>query len=161
MCLAILAGAILLLWPSYRKDPDPVQTQEPGASIQTQTEEAVPDKQARELEVRLRDLLSQIDGAGQVDCVLTYDTSARRQYLADTETDGAGGETRRETVLTQAADGSQTPVVVLETYPQYRGAVIVCDGGDDPVVRLQITQAVSALTGLGTDRITIAKRTTN
>ena len=37
------------------------------------------------------------------------------------------------------------------------GAVVVCDGGDDAAVRLAVTQAVSAYTGLGSDRITVMK----
>ena len=157
--LAILLGAILLLWPSRRAETGAEQTSE--ASAPDAAAQASKSYQVRDLEDRLRDLLSQIDGAGQVDCVLSYATGTRRQYLADTQTDASGGELRRETVLVETADGAQAPVVVLETWPQYQGAVIVCDGGDDPVVRLQITQAVSALTGLGADRITIAKRTTN
>ena len=162
MGLAILLGAILLLWPSRRVEDGEEQTSEASAPDAAEAAaQASKSDQVRDLEDRLRDLLSQIDGAGRVDCVLSYATGARRQYLADTQTDASGGELRRETVLVETADGAQAPVVVLETWPQYRGAVIVCDGGDDPVVRLQITQAVSALTGLGADRITIAKRTTN
>ena len=160
VCLAIGLGAILLLWPKSRTEVL-AQTQEIAEPEQTLSQTEDSDSQARDLETRMREVLSQIDGAGQVDCILTYDTGPLRQYLADTELGSEGGEVRRQTVLTETSDGAQTPVVVLETYPQYRGAVIVCDGGDDPVVRLQITRAVSALTGLGADRITIAKRTTN
>ena len=46
-------------------------------------------------------------------------------------------------------------VVRTQYYPSFRGALVVCPGGDDPQVQLAITQAVSALTGLGSDRITI------
>ena len=48
-------------------------------------------------------------------------------------------------------------VVTQERYPQYRGALVVCDGGGSDSVRLQIINAVSALTGLGTDRIAVVK----
>ena len=37
------------------------------------------------------------------------------------------------------------------------GAVVVCAGGDDAKVRLAVTRAVSAYTGLGSDRITVLK----
>ena len=41
--------------------------------------------------------------------------------------------------------------------PQFRGALVVCAGGDDPGVRLQVIRAVSALTGLGSDCITVCQ----
>ena len=53
--------------------------------------------------------------------------------------------------------GSQETVTVQELSPGYQGALLVCEGGDDPRVRLALTQAVSALTGLGADKISISK----
>ena len=47
----------------------------------------------------------------------------------------------------------------LRRYPVFQGALVVCEGADQAQVRLAMTQAVSALTGLGTDRITICKGT--
>lgn len=37
------------------------------------------------------------------------------------------------------------------------GAVVVCAGADDPAVRLDVTHAVSAYTGLGSNKITVMK----
>ena len=42
-------------------------------------------------------------------------------------------------------------------YPTYRGALVVCQGGDRADVKLAVTEAVSALTGLSSDRVTVAK----
>ena len=58
------------------------------------------------------------------------------------------------TVLCDGEDGEEV-VLLTQYYPSFRGALVVCPGGDDPQVQLAITQAVSALTGLGSDRITI------
>ena len=41
--------------------------------------------------------------------------------------------------------------------PLYRGALIVCEGGGNDAVRLQVIEAVAALTGLGSDRIAVVK----
>ena len=35
---------------------------------------------------------------------------------------------------------------------------MVCDGGGNDAVRLQVVSAVSSLTGLGADRVTVVKR---
>ena len=40
---------------------------------------------------------------------------------------------------------------------RWLGALVVCEGGDGAPVRLHLTQAVSALTGLGADQIAIVK----
>ena len=48
-------------------------------------------------------------------------------------------------------------VVTRQQYPTYRGALVVCQGGDQADVRLAVTEAVAALTGLSSDRVTVAK----
>ena len=61
------------------------------------------------------------------------------------------------TVVISRGSGSEETVALQEIAPQYQGALVVCPGGGDPAVRLQLSEAVSALTGLGADRITICK----
>ena len=41
--------------------------------------------------------------------------------------------------------------------PVIRGIAVVCEGADDVTVNTQITQAVSVLTGVSTNRISISK----
>jgi len=48
-------------------------------------------------------------------------------------------------------------VVIQKTYPEFLGAAIVCDGAEMSRVRTSITQTVSSLTGLSSDKITIIK----
>ena len=52
---------------------------------------------------------------------------------------------------------AEEPVVTRTVYPTYRGALVVCQGGDQADVKLAVTEAVAALTGLSADRITVAK----
>ena len=61
-----------------------------------------------------------------------------------------------ETVLLDLND-QEAPIVTRILYPTYRGALVVCQGGDRADVRLAVTEAVSVLTGLSSDRITVAK----
>ena len=53
--------------------------------------------------------------------------------------------------------GYQEVVVTNQVYPVYQGAVVVCQGAENSAVRLAVTEAVSALTGLSSDRISIVK----
>lgn len=59
-----------------------------------------------------------------------------------------------------AFEGAGRLKLVLTVEPgteRWAGAVIVCEGGGNAAVRLQLTQAVSALTGLSADRIAVVK----
>ena len=60
-----------------------------------------------------------------------------------------------ETVVLSGSDGGV--VVTQEVWPRYRGALVVCEGGGDPAVQLSVVQAVGALTGLGSDKISVVK----
>ena len=58
----------------------------------------------------------------------------------------------------EEAQGPPEGVVPLYTLtPQFQGALVVCPGGGDPAVQLRLLEAVSALTGLGSDRISICE----
>ncbi len=83
----------------------------------------------------------------------------RREARAETPRDETAVQSEIEAVLA-AFDGVGRLRMVLTVEPgteRWAGAVIVCEGGDSAAVRLQLTQAVSALTGLSADRITVVK----
>ena len=101
--------------------------------------------------------LSQIRGAGEVTVVLTLAGGPRQVLAQDVDQAAERGQERRETVVVSRGSGGQEAVAVQEVSPEYQGALLVCPGGGDPTVRLQLTQAVAALTGLGADKISISE----
>ena len=129
--LILLIGAGLLLWPGGS-----------GHTAQTGQSEAPPAYTAAEtLRKDLEEILGQIQGVGTVRVLLTVDTDGERQLAQNTELRYSGSATAPE-------DYSRTT---------YRGALVVCQGGDRADVKLAVTEAVSALTGLSSDRVTVAK----
>ena len=100
---------------------------------------------------------------GEVQVLLTVESDGERQLAQDSELSYSGSTAAPEdysrssqTVLVD--DGSaEAPVVTRTVYPTYRGALVVCQGGDRADVKLAVTEAVAALTGLSADRITVAK----
>lgn len=151
--LVALIGAVLLLWPSGNSN-----TGRSGSSAA----ETVLAAEAGDLQEQMEDILGTISGVGQVRVLLTLDSDGERQLAQDTELTYSGSvespedySRRSETVLT---DGEGDGTVVTRTlYPTYRGALVVCQGGDRADVRLAVTEAVASLTGLSADRITVAK----
>lgn len=127
-----------------------------------QTEPEISDTRAEEpddVEARLEELLGQIDGAGQVRVMLTLREGTRYTYQTDDQlqTEQDRQEQERRTVLVSGTDGAETPVIAATTCPVYQGAVVVCEGADSAFVKLSIVNAVSDLTGLGSDKISVIK----
>ena len=89
--------------------------------------------------------------------VLTVANSPLQVLAEDVDRDADDSRKKTQTVVLSKGGGSQETVTVQEVYPRYQGALLVCAGGDDPEVRLQLTQAMSALTGLGADKISISR----
>jgi len=112
-----------------------------------------------ELEARMEKILSRIEGTGNLSLLLTVKGESENIYAANTEyrEDGEEREESLEVVTISTGSGVQKPVIISRNFPPFQGALVVCDGGDDPAVKLLITKAVAALTGLGTDRITVCR----
>ncbi len=109
-------------------------------------------------EARIAKALSRIAGAGQVTVILTLDTGLHREYARNTEDSRqvtGGGESRSQ-AKSEVARSQEEALTVQYAYPRYRGALVIVQG-DGSTLKLEITQAVSALTGLGTDRITVIR----
>lgn len=143
--LVILAGLILLMLPMGEEE-EPVQ----------ETPTATTQFDLAALENRLEEALSRIDGAGEVTVVLTIQNGPRQVLAQDVDRRTGEGE-NTETVILSRGSSAQETVAVQELYPSYQGALLICEGGDDPDVRLKLTEATSALTGLGADKISISK----
>ena len=124
-----------------------------------------------ELETRLTQILSRIEGVGEVQVMVTVSRSSELILQSDTsreestirETDSQGGsrdntELREEgqTVLT-GGSGTSQPYVVGEIMPQVEGVVVACEGGDRPTVQAEISAAVQALFDLAPHKIKVCK----
>lgn len=148
--LVVAAGAALLLLPPLWED---------GGARESRETAAEAPARAEELEARLAHALSRIDGAGEVEVVLTL-KSGPQQVLAqdvDTTVDDRGTQSALTSVVISHGGGEEEAVVIQQLSPQYQGALVVCSGGDDPQVRLRLVEAVAALTGLGADQISVCK----
>jgi len=139
VCIVVLAGILLMMLPtgSTRK--------------KTETYENV-QEDAPSMELRLTNILGQIRGAGKVSVMLTESAGEETVFQADQSSSG-----QKDTVTVTDENRSENGLVVQILPPRYQGALVVCQGADNPQVRLAIAEAVASLTGLGMDKITIVK----
>lgn len=138
--LVVAVGIVLMLLPSAK-----------GGQSQEETVQEVTRQTESDLAEELEQILSRIDGAGEVKVLLSVAAGEETVYQQDENTD-ASGSVRKETVI--AANSALTKQINPE---RYQGAIIVCQGADRAQVRLSIIEAVAKVTGLGTDRITVLK----
>lgn len=117
------------------------------------------------LEQRLSEILSKINGVGEVKVLLTYAQTKEinpvynedEQLSTTEETDTSGGKriisssnNKKEVVYS-----NNNIVVQSVSNPQIQGAVIIAKGAGDIAVKTDIIQAVSAATGLSTSKIQV------
>ena len=122
-----------------------------------------PEAQLVALQLQLEEILSRMAGVGEVQVLLTLESDGERQLAQDSRLEYRGQTAApedysrvSETVLVDVGSDEET-VVTRRDYPTYRGALVVCQGGDRPDVQLAVTRAVSVLTGLSSERIAVAR----
>ena len=142
-------GAALLLWPGSTRAGETEEKTSGQSGIQT-----VP---VRETEAAMEAILSEISGVGRVDVMLTLHSGSELVLAEDAALRYSGDAQAPDSYerSTDTVTASGGVVVRQEIYPQYRGALVVCDGGNNDRVRLAVVNAISALTGLGTDKIAV------
>jgi stage III sporulation protein AG len=130
-------GVLLMLLPTGNRTE--VQPQQTVAA------------QTPEMEERLARILSEIEGAGRVSVLLTQASGAETVYQTDENGD------HRDTVIVSDAQRNDAGLIRRINPPVYQGAIVICQGGNRPAVRLAIVDAVSKVTGLGADQISVLK----
>ncbi len=157
--LVLLAGIILLILPS---------TGGSGESESDAAEDVLRmDFSLSEIERRLQDILADISGAGDVRVMLSVQNSGERILASDSQTsqstsggDEDGEKDREEnqtSVVISKGSGIDDVVTLQYVYPEFTGAVIVAEGADSASVRLDLTEAVQAVTGLDSSQIKVVK----
>ena len=139
--ILLFLGILLLLLPTGKN----------GSTAETaekQTGDIVPPGfSVLEEQERLRQTLESISGVGKSRVLLSLRGTERRELAFS---DG-------EAIIVSMGSGRQQAVESGYIYPEYLGAVVVCQGADNARVRLHVYDAVSAFTGLGADSIQVLK----
>lgn len=126
-------------------------------------------------EGKLKEALSQIEGAGEVEVLITLKESETRILEKDIpedtsetiETDAEGGnrtisEKRMEetTIYTINEEGQNVPYVSKIIQPVVEGVVVIAQGGDSAIVKQNIIETIQVLFGVDTNKIRVVKMKT-
>ncbi len=143
--LVLLAGIVLMVMPSGKK-------RETGSVSQKSIQQST-----QSVEEQLSAILSKVKGAGDVKVMLTTRAGEEIIYQTDTNlsTDDSSAAENTDTVIVTDSDRAQSGLVRQVHSPIYQGAIVLCHGAKNPQVRLAIIDAVSKVTGLGADKISV------
>ena len=139
-----LAGLLLLAVSSWLPADSSTQSSAPAAMTDRTADYAA------ELETRLTALISRVEGAGKTAVMVTLESGSESIYATDTDNDGSS------THVLLGSGGGDGLVETVET-PRVLGVAVVCEGGGSAAVQSRVTALVQALTGIGTNHITVAK----
>ena len=139
-----LAGLLLLAVSSWLPADSSTQSATPAAMTDSTADYAA------ELETRLTALISRVEGAGKTAVMVTLESGSESIYATDTDSDGSS------THVLLGSGGADGLVETVET-PRVLGVAVVCEGGGSAAVQSRVTALVQALTGIGTNHITVAK----
>lgn len=120
-----------------------------------------------QLEKRLEKMVGQVQGAGKTSVMITLETSGETLYAQDesADTQTQTGENGVESYHSQREsqykiiDGQNgdEPIITAQLLPEIKGVAVLCEGGDDIEVVSRVTELVSVVLGLGTNRICVTK----
>lgn len=126
----------------------------------------------QQLEARLKELLSHVEGVGEVEVMIVLKSSEEKVWRVDKntsysttqETDSNGGsrdirnQEITESTILPGQDGKDGALLEKELKPQIGGVVVSAAGGGSPAVQAEISAAVEALFDVPSHKIKVLKR---
>ncbi len=148
-----------------------------SAKTRETVQTAVPTQTTAEgtdLEGRLEAILSQVENAGQVRVMVTYETGpeivpalsvSTQENASSGGADGSSTTTQSKTenqepVVVQGESGSE-PLVLVEKEPVVLGVLVVAEGASNIDVRIKLMDAVKTALQISADRIEVLPMSTS
>lgn len=152
LSLGVVCAIALIVIPSFtddKKELDKKVDEKNKAQVNQESEQA----SQVSLEQKLKKILTQIDGAGELDVMITFEASEAIEPAFNSnstmekteEKDTKGGErtiTTSSENKTMITSNSNEPIVIKTTEPKIKGVIVVASGASDPKVKETLYSAV-------------------
>lgn len=156
-------GAVVLLLGGLFTDGKDAETEKISSSI---SGVSAAEEYEQALEVRLEQLLSHVEGVGEVSVMVTLESTERAVYAQTvqkssdmTQTQQNGGSERSsytaEYVLIENDGGDEQALTETTLQPTIKGVAVVCTGAQELYVVSRITELVSTVLGVPSNRICV------
>lgn len=141
----MLAGILLLLFGGNSTSKG---TNDAGMAPKIDDDEILSYQTMLEEKIEL--LVSQVKGAGTVNCAVTLSGGFEYVYAQDI-TDKSGQIS--STYILVGSGSSESAVYLRVKTPDIAGIGVVCDGGSNASIQREIVELLSAAFGIGSNRI--------
>lgn len=130
-----------------------------GSSGKGRSIASVESADSDSLNKELEDILSQVEGAGQVKVLINYKQSGEKILAYDMESNINENEGSKENNSKSEVvyDGNKMPVILKEYMPKVEGVIIVAQGGNIENVKKQLIAGTVALLGIDEHKIEVLK----
>lgn len=142
-----IAGMLMILFFGGNENEEPKETivTEPASNVWTDY--------SSDTERRLEELLSAIDGVGDVKVMISF--SSTEEYIYAQAEKINGEKTENEYVTVRNGNSEEALLRQVNT-PDITGVAVVCGGGKSDRVREEIYRTVTAVLGIPAGRIYVA-----
>lgn len=120
------------------------------------------------LENDIKDMVFYITGSKKISVIVTLDSGIKYSYADErlevsgekTEGDEKSRETefKTEYITVKTEQGGEKAILLRTEMPQIRGVAVVCEGGDDDILREKIENTVTAALNITSKRVYICGR---
>ncbi len=124
------------------------------------------------LEQNLENIISSIEGAGKSKVLVTFENSTETVYATEEKKNKEASEDKAEGEVTRKketddcekkyitikdGEGTEHALAVTELEPKVKGVVAICPGGDNPIVKQRITEAVTTALNITSKHVCVIK----
>ena len=116
---------------------------------------------AKQLEMRLTEIIRQIEGVGNCSVMVTLESGTEYRYAQEEKSDHYTSESKQEAnlekkyVFYDTGDGKQA-LILAEIEPTVKGVVIVCGGARHAAVQQRVIQVVTTALGISSTKVCVA-----
>ncbi len=168
LVVIFVLGVLLFSSSSLFEKKEEVRSESLKNLSDNQLESEMYSNYENELSKELEEILSLVDGAGKVKCMITFENTKEtifaKDYVEDIssviEKDSQNGE--RKTTNENKDEklvfvGNDTPLIVKEVLPQVKGVVIVAEGGDNVFIKKDFIDVATSLLNVESHKVQILK----
>lgn len=160
-----LVGIVLIFISSFLGGD---KSEKPAADELLPEQTLTNDQYEQKLEQEVGALINSIEGVGKSNIMVTLLTGIEYVYATEEsvnsdktntaeQTVAQRNSSEKKTILIEDENGRRKALLKTTLEPTVKGVVIVCEGGDDIVVKERVTEAVKALLNISSTRICITK----
>ena len=159
LALCSVLALVLLLVSEFTSTNSSDSSEKPNGYVSS-------ENYIKEQEEKLKELLEAIDGAGEVEVMITLESCYENVYLKDKnlKTESGNGDFKEESdetyIMAKTSSNTQEGVIIKVYEPVVKGVAVVASGGESEKVKMAIIETVSAVFNIDSTNISVEKMKT-